>query len=119
MPEATLRNFYEELKRRRVIRVATLYVVAIWPIIQLLDIISPTLELPDSVLRYLVIAFFAGLPFALILSWCSISIATVFAWMMVNLISRYSVRIRISRSSVACVCWSLFCFLSNWVLKTR
>lgn len=69
MPEATLRNFYEELKRRRVIRVATLYVVAIWPIIQLLDIISPTLELPDSVLRYLVIAFFAGLPFALILSW--------------------------------------------------
>ncbi|MFT5100278.1 MAG: TolB-like protein/cytochrome c-type biogenesis protein CcmH/NrfG [Planctomycetaceae bacterium] len=53
----------------RVIRVATLYVVAIWPIIQLLDIISPTLELPDSVLRYLVIAFFAGLPFALILSW--------------------------------------------------
>jgi TolB-like protein len=49
--------------------VATLYVVAIWPIIQLLDIISPTLELPDSVLRYLVIAFFAGLPFALILSW--------------------------------------------------
>ncbi|MFT4798172.1 MAG: TolB-like protein/Tfp pilus assembly protein PilF [Candidatus Azotimanducaceae bacterium] len=69
MPEAALRNFYEELKRRRVIRVATLYVVAIWPIIQLLDIISPTLELPDSVLRYLVIAFFAGLPFALILSW--------------------------------------------------
>jgi TolB-like protein/cytochrome c-type biogenesis protein CcmH/NrfG len=69
MPETTLRNFYEELKRRRVIRVATLYVVAIWPIIQLLDIISPTLELPDSVLRYLVFAFFAGLPFALILSW--------------------------------------------------
>lgn len=69
MPQAALKNFYEELKRRRVIRVATLYVVAIWPIIQLLDIISPTLELPASVLRYLVIAFFAGLPFALILSW--------------------------------------------------
>lgn len=69
MSEARLRSFYEELKRRRVIRVATLYVVAIWPIIQLLDIISPTLELPESVLRYLVIAFFSGLPFALILAW--------------------------------------------------
>ena len=69
MPEAALRNFYDELKRRRVIRVATLYVFAIWPIIQLLDIVSPTLELPDSVLRYLVIAFFAGLPFTLILAW--------------------------------------------------
>ncbi len=69
MSEARLRSFYDELKRRRVIRVATLYVVAIWPLIQLLDIISPTLELPDSVLRYLVIAFFSGLPFALILAW--------------------------------------------------
>lgn len=69
MSQNTLVTFYEELKRRRVIRVATLYVVAIWPVIQLLDIISPTLNLPESVLRYLVIAFFAGLPFALILAW--------------------------------------------------
>ncbi|MFN3235704.1 MAG: tetratricopeptide repeat protein [Pseudomonadales bacterium] len=69
MAQNPIANFYEELKRRRVIRVATLYVVAIWPIIQLLDIISPTLNLPESVLRYLVIAFFAGLPFALILAW--------------------------------------------------
>lgn len=66
---AGVRTFYEELKRRRVIRVATLYVVAIWPIIQLLDIISPTLNIPESVLRYLVIAFFSGLPVALILAW--------------------------------------------------
>ncbi len=69
MLAASIAEFYEELKRRRVIRVATLYVVAIWPVIQLLDIISPTLNLPESVLRYLVIAFFAGLPFALILAW--------------------------------------------------
>tara|TARA_R110002072_G_scaffold1369_6_gene11250 strand:- start:5982 stop:8225 length:2244 start_codon:yes stop_codon:yes gene_type:complete len=69
MSVASLKSFYEELKRRRVIRVATLYVVAIWPIIQLLDIISPALEIPESVLRYLVIAFFSGLPFALILAW--------------------------------------------------
>jgi TolB-like protein/Tfp pilus assembly protein PilF len=69
MAGTTLSTFYEELKRRRVIRVATLYVVAIWPVIQLLDIISPTLNLPESVLRYLVIAFFVGLPFALILAW--------------------------------------------------
>jgi hypothetical protein len=86
MPEAALRNFYEELKRRRVIRVATLYVVAIWPIIQLLDIISPTLDLPDSVLRYLVIA---------------------------SLISHFLTAKRISSLSVASACWLSLCSLSN------
>ena len=69
MKSGSLTAFYEELKRRRVIRVATLYVIVFWPIIQLVDILSPALNLPDSMMRYLVIAFFGGLPFALILSW--------------------------------------------------
>ena len=52
-----MHELFEELKRRRVIRVATLYIIAFWPIIQIVDILSPTLNLPDSVIRYLVFAF--------------------------------------------------------------
>ncbi|MCZ6502664.1 MAG: tetratricopeptide repeat protein [Gammaproteobacteria bacterium] len=64
-----LRELFEELKRRRVIRVATLYVIAFWPIIQIVDILSPTLDLPDSIIRYLVFAFIGGFPVMLILAW--------------------------------------------------
>ncbi len=48
---------------------ATLYIIAFWPIIQIADILSPALELPDAVMRYLIIAFVAGFPLALILAW--------------------------------------------------
>jgi len=64
-----LHELFEELKRRRVIRVATLYVIAFWPIIQIVDILSPTLNLPDSIIRYLVFAFIGGFPVMLILAW--------------------------------------------------
>ncbi len=63
------RQFFEELKRRRVIRVATLYVLALWPIIQIVDILSPALGLPPITMRYLLLLFVGGLPVALILSW--------------------------------------------------
>lgn len=63
------RQFFEELKRRRVIRVATLYVLALWPIIQIVDILAPALGLPAAAMRYMLIVFVAGLPLALILSW--------------------------------------------------
>ena len=62
------RSFLAELKRRRVIRVATLYVVAFWPIIQIVDILSPALGLSDVVMRYLILAFVGGFPIALILA---------------------------------------------------
>jgi TolB-like protein/lipopolysaccharide biosynthesis regulator YciM len=62
-------GFYQELKRRRVMRVATLYIVLFWPVIQIADILSPALELPPITMRYLLIAFVSGFPLALILSW--------------------------------------------------
>ncbi|XOV89897.1 MAG: tetratricopeptide repeat protein [Pseudomonadota bacterium] len=62
-------DLFEELKRRRVIRVATLYVVVFWPIIQVVDILSPALALPDAAMRYLVLAFVTGLPIVLIFAW--------------------------------------------------
>lgn len=67
--QSWFQDLFEELKRRRVIRVATLYVVVFWPIIQVVDILSPALGLPDSAMRYLVIAFVSGLPIVLIFAW--------------------------------------------------
>ena len=63
------RQFYEELKRRRVIRVATVYTIALWPIIQIVDILAPAIGLPNIALRYMLIVFVSGLPVVLILSW--------------------------------------------------
>lgn len=62
-------RLFEELKRRRVIRAATLYAVIFWPIIQIVDILSPALGLPDSVMRILFMTFAAGLPVVLIAAW--------------------------------------------------
>jgi TolB-like protein/tetratricopeptide (TPR) repeat protein len=64
-----LHNLFEELKRRRVFRVATLYVVALWPIIQIADILSPALDLPASSMRFLLILFVSGFPIILLLAW--------------------------------------------------
>ncbi|MCB1691549.1 MAG: tetratricopeptide repeat protein [Pseudomonadales bacterium] len=62
-------DLVEELQRRRVIRVATLYVVIFWPVIQVVDILSPALALPDVAMRYLVMGFVGLLPVVLILAW--------------------------------------------------
>ena len=40
-------NFFDELKRRRVIRVTAAYVVIAWAAIQASDTIAPRLGLPD------------------------------------------------------------------------
>lgn len=62
-------GFYRELKQRRVIRVATLYVILCWPVIQIADILSPALDLPNDAMRYLLLVFASGLPIVLGLSW--------------------------------------------------
>ena len=64
-----LQRFFQELKHRRVMRVATLYIILFWPIIQVADILSPALGLPPEAMRYLLIVFSVGFPVALTLSW--------------------------------------------------
>ena len=67
--QSKFQNLIEELKRRRVFRVATLYVVAMWPIIQIADILSPALNLPDGAMRTLLLVFISGFPIAIGLAW--------------------------------------------------
>ena len=62
-------SFFEELKRRNVVRVGIAYAVSAWVLLQLFDIIGEILELPawggKMILAALVIGFFL----ALILAW--------------------------------------------------
>jgi len=62
-------SVYEQLKRRNVIRVAALYVVVSWVILQVADVLVDAYELPNWSLRLLITILLLGLPLALAFSW--------------------------------------------------
>ena len=62
-------NFFEELKRRNVYRVALAYVVVSWVIIQVASILLPTFEAPPWVMKVLTFILIIGFPIALLLAW--------------------------------------------------
>ena len=62
-------SFFEELKRRHVIRIGIAYLVASWIIIQFIDVVAPTLELPDWLPKVVLILLAVGLPIALLMAW--------------------------------------------------
>jgi len=62
-------SFFTELKRRKVIRVAFVYVVVAWLIMQVADVSVPALLLPDWVGRVVTLFLILGFPVALILAW--------------------------------------------------
>jgi len=62
-------NFFAELKRRNVYRVAVAYAVVAWLLIQLASILFPTFEAPPWVMKVFIAAVALGFPLALILAW--------------------------------------------------
>ena len=58
-------SFFSELKRRNVIRVAVLYMVSSWVLLQLADVLTSLLNVPESagsiVVMLLLLGFFATL----------------------------------------------------------
>lgn len=70
----TLRNmnvqdFWAELKRRRVVRVAVAYAAAVFVALQVADLTFDPLGLPASAYRLLVVIALAGFPVAVALAW--------------------------------------------------
>src|SRR5437762_13351409 len=63
------RNFFAELKRRNVYRVAVAYVVVGWLLIQAASILFPTFEAPAWVMKVFIAAIALGFPIALIIAW--------------------------------------------------
>src|SRR2546421_9270624 len=62
------RNFFAELKRRNVYKVAVAYAVVAWLLIQAASIILPTFEAPVWTMKVLVAALAIGLPIV-VLAW--------------------------------------------------
>jgi TolB-like protein/tetratricopeptide (TPR) repeat protein len=64
-----MNNFFRELKRRNVYKVAVAYAVVAWLLLQALSILLPAFEAPAWVLRVFIAAIAAGFPLALIFAW--------------------------------------------------
>jgi len=63
------KNIFTELKRRNVYRAAVAYGVVAWFLTQLTTQVFPFFEIPNSAVRFVVIALAAGFPIAMLLSW--------------------------------------------------
>jgi TolB-like protein/Flp pilus assembly protein TadD len=62
-------NFFAELKRRNVYKVAVAYAIVAWLLIQAASILFPTFEAPAWVMKVVVSAIILGFPVALIFAW--------------------------------------------------
>ena len=62
-------SFFVELKRRNVFRVGIAYVIGGWLLLQLTDVLSQLLDLPEVVGRIIVLLVAIGLPVALFFAW--------------------------------------------------
>ena len=62
-------NFFSELKRRNVYKVAVAYAVIAWLLIQAASILLPTFEVPPSVMKSFVVIIAIGFVVAMIIAW--------------------------------------------------
>ncbi len=62
-------NFWQELKRRNVIRVMTVYIAAAFGLLELTDIISGSLNLPGWSISAVMVSAVIGFPIAFLLAW--------------------------------------------------
>ncbi len=62
-------NFFAELKRRNVYKVAVAYAVVGWLLVQVTTQVFPIFEIPNWSLRLIVLAIIIGFPIALVIAW--------------------------------------------------
>ena len=63
------KNFFAELKRRNVYKVAVAYAIVGWLVIQISSTVLPTFHTPEWVVQTLVVFVALGFPIALVLAW--------------------------------------------------
>jgi TolB-like protein/Flp pilus assembly protein TadD len=63
------KNFFAELKRRNVYKVAVAYAIVGWLLVQIATQVFPFLEIPTWVVRLVIMLVAAGFPIALIIAW--------------------------------------------------
>ena len=64
-----LQNFFTELKRRNVYKVAVAYAVVSWLLIQIATQVFPFFDIPNWAVRLVVLLLILGFPVALVLAW--------------------------------------------------
>src|SRR5712691_2110689 len=64
-----MNNFFSELKRRNVYKVAVAYAVVGWLLVQVTTQVFPIFEIPNWVMRLIVLAIIIGFPIALVVAW--------------------------------------------------
>jgi hypothetical protein len=62
-------NLFQELNRRKVFRVAAMYAIVAWLIIEVASEILPTFDAPQWVNQTLILFLILGFPLALVLAW--------------------------------------------------
>jgi TolB-like protein/Tfp pilus assembly protein PilF len=63
------RNFFSELKRRNVYKVAIAYAVVAWLLMQIATQVFPFLEIPNWAIRLVIMLIVIGFPIALVIAW--------------------------------------------------
>jgi TolB-like protein/Flp pilus assembly protein TadD len=63
------RNFFAELKRRNVYKVAVAYAIVGWLLVQVATQVFPFLEIPNWAIRLVILLTALGFPVALIIAW--------------------------------------------------
>jgi adenylate cyclase len=69
VPPSSLHRFFVELRRRRVIRVAIVYAVAGWVIVEVASTVLPPLDLPDWSVKLVIVLVALGFPIAVVMGW--------------------------------------------------
>jgi TolB-like protein/Flp pilus assembly protein TadD len=62
-------NFFSELKRRNVYKVAIAYAVVAWLLMQIATQVFPFLEIPNWAIRLVIMLIVIGFPIALVIAW--------------------------------------------------
>jgi TolB-like protein/cytochrome c-type biogenesis protein CcmH/NrfG len=62
-------NFFAELKRRNVYKVAVAYAIVGWLLVQIATQVFPFLEIPNWVVRLVIVLVAIGFPIALVIAW--------------------------------------------------
>jgi TolB-like protein/Tfp pilus assembly protein PilF len=62
-------GFFEELKRRNVVRVGVVYLIAAWLLAQVADLMLASFHAPDWVIQAILVVLIIGFPLALIFAW--------------------------------------------------
>src|SRR5436853_5821423 len=64
-----MNNFFSELKRRNVYKVAVAYAVVGWLLVQVTTQVFPIFEIPNWASRLIVLAIIIGFPISLVIAW--------------------------------------------------